>query len=58
MVRRALFAEGFRYRLHHKYLQGSLDIFLTSKKVVIFVHSCFWYRHSECRYARASRIQC
>ncbi|NOU14653.1 MAG: DNA mismatch endonuclease Vsr [Methylococcaceae bacterium] len=53
MVRRALFAEGFRYRLHHrKDLPGSPDIVLKSKRVVIFVHGCFWHRHSECRYAR------
>jgi DNA mismatch endonuclease (patch repair protein) len=52
MVRRALFAEGFRYRLHRKDLPGTPDIVLKSKKVVIFVHGCFWHQHSECRFAK------
>lgn len=52
MVRRALFAEGLRYRLHRKDLPGSPDIVLNNKKVVIFVHGCFWHRHSECGYAK------
>jgi DNA mismatch endonuclease (patch repair protein) len=52
VVRRALFAEGFRYRLHRKDLPGGPDIVLTSRRVVVFVHGCFWHRHTGCRLAK------
>ncbi len=47
-VRKALFHEGFRYRLHSRELPGKPDIVLTSRRVVIFVHGCFWHGH-DCR---------
>jgi DNA mismatch endonuclease (patch repair protein) len=46
IVRRALHAEGFRYRLHRRDLPGSPDIVLTRLKTVVFVHGCFWHHHS------------
>lgn len=51
VVRRAIFAEGLRYRLHRKDLPGKPDIVLASRKVVIFVHGCFWHMHRGCAYA-------
>ncbi|NVN37729.1 very short patch repair endonuclease [Komagataeibacter swingsii] len=53
-VRRALHAAGFRYRLHDKSLPGHPDIVFRSRKTVIFVHGCFWHRHSDpnCKLAR------
>ena len=51
IVRRFLHARGFRYRLHARYLPGSPDIVLPKWKVAIFVHGCFWHRHSGCRFA-------
>ena len=48
-VRKALHAEGFRFRLHVKDLPGKPDIVLPKWRTVIFVHGCFWHRHEGCR---------
>lgn len=48
VVRRCLFREGYRFRIHRKDLPGSPDIVLPRYKVAIFVHGCFWHRHSGC----------
>lgn len=50
LVRKFLFANGFRYRLHDKKLLGKPDIVLTKYKTVIFVHGCFWHGHEGCKY--------
>jgi DNA mismatch endonuclease (patch repair protein) len=50
LVRRFLFAKGFRYKLHDKKLPGKPDIVLPKYKTVIFVHGCFWHGHKNCRY--------
>lgn len=52
IVRKYLFARGFRYRLHDKYLPGSPDIVLPKYKTAVFIHGCFWHGHSGCRKAR------
>ena len=52
VVRRALFAAGFRYRLHRRDLPGAPDLVLSGRRVAVFVHGCFWHRHKECRYAK------
>lgn len=50
MVRKFLFAEGFRYRLHDKKLPGKPDIILPKYNVVIFINGCFWHGHENCSY--------
>mgnify|MGYP000976670201 CR=1 FL=1 len=45
MVRKWLWLNGYRYRLHRKNLPGKPDIVLPKYRVVIFVHGCFWHRH-------------
>ena len=50
-VRRMLHRHGFRYRLHQRNLPGKPDLVLSRYRVCIFVHGCFWHRHSGCRYA-------
>lgn len=50
LVRKFLFAQGFRYRLHDKKLPGKPDIVLPKYKTVIFIHGCFWHGHKGCRY--------
>lgn len=45
LVRRALFKEGFRYRLHRRDLPGSPDLFILKYNVVVFVNGCFWHQH-------------
>jgi DNA mismatch endonuclease, patch repair protein len=51
-VRQALHAAGFRYRLHRVDLPGKPDIVLPGRRVVVFVHGCFWHSHPGCRRAR------
>jgi DNA mismatch endonuclease (patch repair protein) len=51
-VRRALFAAGFRFRLHRRDLPGAPDVVLPGRKVAVFVHGCFWHMHSKCRYSK------
>jgi len=50
LVRRYLFAHGFRYRLHDPKLPGKPDIVLPKYKTVIFVNGCFWHGHKGCSY--------
>lgn len=45
IVRKYLFAEGFRYRKNVKDLPGCPDIVLPKYKTVIFVNGCFWHKH-------------
>ncbi len=49
IVRKFLFSEGFRYRLHDKKLNGKPDIILPKYKTLIFVHGCFWHCHKDCK---------
>lgn len=48
LVRRYLFAHGFRYRIHVKNLPGKPDIVLRKYRTVIFVNGCFWHGHEGC----------
>ena len=45
IVRKYLFAKGFRYRKNVRALPGCPDIVLTKYKTVIFVNGCFWHKH-------------
>jgi DNA mismatch endonuclease, patch repair protein len=51
VVRKIVHASGFRYRLHVRALPGSPDLVFPSLRKVIFVHGCFWHRHT-CRYGK------
>ena len=44
-VRRALHAEGYRFRLHVRGLPGRPDIVFAKRRTAVFVHGCFWHRH-------------
>ena len=50
IVRKFLFNQGFRYRLHVADLPGKPDIVLPKYKTVIFVNGCFWHGHENCKY--------
>jgi len=50
VVRKFLFANGFRYRLNQKDLPGKPDIVLKKYKTAIFVNGCFWHGHKGCKY--------
>lgn len=45
VVRKFLFAKGFRYRLNVKTLPGKPDIVLKKYRTVILVNGCFWHGH-------------
>jgi len=51
IVRSLLFKLGYRFRLHYKKLPGKPDIVIPKYKTIIFVHGCFWHRHTGCQYA-------
>ena len=48
-LRSLLHRAGFRFRLHAKKLPGRPDIVLAKYRTALFVHGCFWHRHSGCR---------
>jgi len=49
-VRKALFALGYRYRIHVKKLPGKPDIVMPKYRTIIYVNGCFWHGHKGCRY--------
>lgn len=51
VIRKALFANGFRYRLNVATLPGKPDLVLHRYRACIFVHGCFWHGH-ECHLFR------
>ncbi|WP_371331999.1 very short patch repair endonuclease [Bosea sp. BIWAKO-01] len=57
VVRRAVHAMGFRFRLHRRDLPGSPDLVLPRLRKVIFVHGCFWHQHAGCRSATRPRTR-
>ena len=59
LVRKVLFAMGYRFRLHRRDLPGTPDITMPRYKIAIFVHGCFWHAHKGCKYAKipSTRIE-
>lgn len=51
VVRRLIYALGFRYQLHRNDLPGRPDIVFRGRRKIIFVHGCFWHQHSGCKNA-------
>lgn len=51
LVRSTLHRLGYRYRLHDRRLPGRPDMSFPSRRVALFVHGCFWHRHSGCKRA-------
>lgn len=50
LVRKFLFSNGLRFKLHDKSLPGKPDLVLKRIKTVIFVNGCFWHGHKNCKY--------
>lgn len=46
IIRKTLFSEGYRYRLHRKDLPGNPDIVFPGRKKVVFINGCFWHGHN------------
>ncbi len=51
VLRRALHAAGFRFRLHDRALPGKPDIVFPRYRAVLFAHGCFWHGH-DCHLVR------
>lgn len=49
--RKLLFAQGYRYSLNSGKVPGHPDVYLRKYNTAIFIHGCFWHRHSDCQYA-------
>lgn len=52
VVRKLVFALGYRYRLHAKDLPGHPDLVFRPRRKIVFVNGCFWHRHANCLLAR------
>lgn len=50
LVRKFLFENGLRYKLHDKNLPGKPDMVFPKFRTVIFIHGCFWHGHTGCKY--------
>lgn len=48
LVRRFLWARGFRFRLNSPRLPGHPDIVLRKYRTCVFVNGCFWHGHQNC----------
>lgn len=48
IVRKYLFAHGYRFRKNDSRYPGKPDVVLPRYHTVIFVHGCFWHRHPGC----------
>lgn len=57
LVRKFLFAQGYRYKLHDKKLPGKPDIVLPKYRTAIFVHGCFWHGHAGCKYYKVPQTR-
>ena len=51
IVRKMLFANGYRFRINKKIGRAKPDIVLPKWNLCIFVHGCFWHRHEGCKFA-------
>ncbi len=50
LVRKWLWAHGYRYRLNVKSVPGKPDIVMRKYRTAIFVNGCFWHGHEGCKY--------
>jgi DNA mismatch endonuclease (patch repair protein) len=56
-LRSLLHRAGFRFRLHDTTLPGKPDIVLPRYRTVIFVHGCYWHRHTGCSKATVPKTR-
>lgn len=50
LVRRFLYSQGIRYRLHAK-LPGKPDVVIRKNNRALFINGCFWHGHANCKFA-------
>lgn len=51
VLRKSLHHMGFRYRVYVSDLPGRPDLVFPKYGALVFVHGCFWHRHSNCQQA-------
>ncbi|MCZ6653884.1 MAG: very short patch repair endonuclease [Planctomycetota bacterium] len=51
LVRKWLYAKGYRYRVHRRDLPGKPDIVLSRLRTAVFVNGCFWHGHTRCSHS-------
>lgn len=56
-IRHYLWRAGFRYQLYRKDLPGRPDLVLPKWHAAVFVHGCFWHRHTGCSYFRLPKTR-
>jgi DNA mismatch endonuclease, patch repair protein len=54
-VRKIAYALGYRFRIHRRDLPGTPDVVIPKLRLVLFVHGCFWHRHTGCVRATTPR---
>lgn len=57
VLRKALHAIGFRFRLHVRSLPGCPDIVMRKHRCAIFVNGCFWHGHADCKHFRIPKTR-
>lgn len=57
IVRKGLFKNGLRFRIHSRSLPGCPDIVLKKHKVIVFVNGCFWHAHVGCKLNRMPKTR-
>ncbi len=55
LVRKFLFSEGLRFRLHQKNLPGKPDIVLKKYRAIVLVNGCFWHGHANCKRGKSPK---
>lgn len=57
VLRKALHADGYRFRLHVRSLPGCPDVVMRKHRCAIFVHGCFWHGHEGCKNFRLPKTR-
>lgn len=50
-IRSLLHRAGYRFRVKNNEIFGKPDIYFSKKRIAVFIHGCYWHRHSQCKYA-------
>lgn len=51
LVRSLLRQQGIGYKINNTGIFGNPDIYLSKYRTAVFVHGCFWHRHTGCRFS-------
>ena len=56
-VRKLAHAQGLRFRINRRDLPGTPDLVFPRYRLAVFVHGCFWHRHSGCKRAATPKTR-